>query len=57
MFTIILEFGRCGFGFDAGLIPDLRLGLIRVAWTRGSILGRFRSLRDKLAGRVSELRR
>lgn len=41
MFSLITEFGPCGFGRDGGLVPQIRLGLVRVAWCRGSIIARM----------------
>lgn len=39
--ALLLELGWCGFGASGGLMPELRLGLLRVVATRGSFLGIF----------------
>lgn len=39
--SVILELGWCKFGVVGGLIPEVRLGLIRFAWCRGSIIDKF----------------
>ena len=52
MFTLILEFGWCGFGWEGGLVPEIRLGLLRIAWCRGSLLERMLKMRDALREKV-----
>ena len=42
MATVILELGRCGWGYAPRLIPELRLVVLRVGWCRGSLLLRVR---------------
>lgn len=42
MATLILELGWCGFGYAGGLVPEVRLGLLRVTWCRGSLMERVR---------------
>lgn len=54
--TIIIEFGWCGFGWSGGLIPDIRAGLMRLAWCRGSLLDRVREWRDALAAMLRSAR-
>lgn len=39
--ALLLELGWCGFGASGGLLPELRLGLVRIVATRGSLLGLF----------------
>lgn len=47
--TLLLGFGWCGFGFDrAGLLPELRLGVLRVAWCRGWLWDAVAGWRDAL---------
>lgn len=46
--TLMLGFGVCGFGYEGGLLPELRLGLVRLAWCRGWIGERVRGWRDAL---------
>lgn len=36
------EWGWCGFGASRGLVPELRLGIVRLACCRGSIVDRVR---------------
>lgn len=33
--TVLFGFGWCGFGASRGLLPEVRLGVVRVAWCRG----------------------
>ena len=54
--SIIIEIGWCGFGFDGGLIPDARLGLLRFAWCRGSLLDKAREWQASLRRAASALR-
>lgn len=35
MFAILFEVGWFGFGAAGGLIPELRVGVVRLAFTRG----------------------
>lgn len=35
MFAILFEVGWFGFGAAGGLIPEVRLGVVRLAFTRG----------------------
>lgn len=37
-FTILIQLGWCGFGASGGLVPELRLGLLRVAACRGWVM-------------------
>jgi len=46
--TILLGFGWHGFGWQGGLFPDLRLGLLRVSWCRGWIGHRIAGWREAL---------
>lgn len=49
-----IEIGLCGFGASGGLIPELRLGVVRLWCCRGSAFGK---LRDALSRACDELRR
>jgi hypothetical protein len=51
-FTILIQFGWCGFGIAGGLIPEIRLGLIRLAWCRGWIFDGFDRCRAALKAAV-----
>lgn len=44
MLSVMFEVGWCGFGASGGLVPELRLGLIRFAATRGSVVARLRGI-------------
>lgn len=48
-FTVLCEFGWCGFGWSGDLLPELRLGIVRFACCKGAIVERMRKLRDDLA--------
>ena len=50
------EVGWCGFGASGGLVPELRLGVVRFAVTRGSVAERLRSMLRALADAAAELR-
>lgn len=59
-----IEFWRCGFGYDGGLFPRLRLGLLVIGWYRGSLTGtaeemaaELAALRDDLKGATAEIAR
>ena len=52
MFTLILEFGWCGFGWEGGLVPEIRLGLLRIGWCRGSLLDGLVKMRAALKVKV-----
>ncbi len=47
--TLFVETGLCGFGYDGGFLPELRLGVVRVAWMRGSFLDSVRELARRRA--------
>lgn len=55
-FTTLIEWGRCGFGYSSDLLPELRLGLVRIAWCRGSIVERISGLRQSLRDALAEIR-
>ena len=44
--TMLLGFGWCGFGWDGGLVPEVRCGLLRVAWCRGWPFEKYREALD-----------
>lgn len=46
--TILLGVGWCGFGWQGGEMPDLRLGLVRLSWCRGWIGLRIAAWREAL---------
>ena len=46
--TILLGFGRCGFGWQGGDMPELRCGLVRMGWCRGWIGFRIATWREAL---------
>jgi hypothetical protein len=54
--TVMLGFGWCGFGWCGGLLPELRLGLVRVAWCRGWIGARVQGWQLALAQTVAKIR-
>ena len=47
-FTVLFEIGWCGFGWSGDLVPELRLGIIRLACCKGALVDRIRDLRDSL---------
>lgn len=56
-FTVLVEWGPCGFGRSNDLVPELRLGIVRLACCRGSIVARIDDLRQTLKNALAELRR
>lgn len=54
--TLMLEVGWCGFGASGGLVPELRLGLLRVAVTRGGVADRLRGMLRTLGDAAAMLR-
>jgi len=56
MFAICVEVGCCGFGYTTGLIPELRMGVVRLMWCRGSLFERLQGWRQALRDAASELR-
>lgn len=42
--TIAIEIGIIGWGANGGAIPELRIGLIRLAICRGSMLAKVRGM-------------
>jgi len=55
--TFAIEFGRCGFGVSGGLVPELRLGWVRMWTCSGSVISALSHLRTSLADAVAELKR
>ncbi len=47
--TLFIEAGLCGFGYDGGFLPEARLGIVRVSWMRGSFLASVRELARRRA--------
>lgn len=54
--TLLLGVGWCGFGWSGGLLPELRLGVLRLAWCRGWIGARVEGWRLALVERVAAVR-
>lgn len=52
MFTVIVEVSLCAPGWSGGLVPELRLGVLRLSWCRGSLIARVREWRDALTEKV-----
>jgi hypothetical protein len=52
-----IDFGWCGFGYEGSLLPNVRLGVCRVWWCRGSIFDRLVKLHEALAEAARELGR
>jgi len=50
MTSIGLDIGLVGFGREGGLLPNVRLGVARIWWCRGSIFARLQELYDALTG-------
>jgi len=54
--TWAIETGRCGWGVSGGLVPELRLGWVRLWTCSGSIVSTLATLRQSLANAAEELR-
>lgn len=52
MFTFIIELTLCAPGYTGGLVPELRLGLVRLSWCRGSLIDRLRRWQSALVEAV-----
>lgn len=37
MASVGMDIGFCGFGIEGGLLPNVRIGVVRVWWCRGAI--------------------
>ena len=48
MATLAFEIGFCGFGVSDGVIPELRLGVLRVWVCQGSVVDRLREYQAAL---------
>lgn len=44
-----IDLGCVGFGYEGGLLPNIRLGVCRLWWCRGSIFDRIAQLHIALA--------
>lgn len=55
--TFAIEIGRCGFGVSGGLVPEIRLGIVRIWTCSGSVVSQLAKLRQALADAAQELRR
>jgi hypothetical protein len=51
MASVLIEFGRVGWGYMNGLIRSLSMGLVRVSWCRGFFGDALKEAADKLRGR------
>lgn len=49
MASIGIDFGFVGFGYEGGLLPNIRIGMARLWWCRGSIFDRIAKLHVALA--------
>lgn len=52
MFAILFEVGWFGVGLSGGLIPELRLGIVRIAFTRGYFADALRRAAEAVKARV-----
>ena len=50
--SLLFETGWVGFGWCGGLIPELRLGIVRLSVCRGWMTDAYRKSRDALASAV-----
>lgn len=57
MRTWAIEIGLCGWGVSGGLVPEIRLGVIRFWTCSGSVAGLLKRLQGSLALAANELRR
>lgn len=57
MRTWAIEFGKCGWGLSGGLVPELRLGCVRLWTCADSVVETLRKLRTALADAAAELKR
>jgi len=55
--TFAVEFGCCGWGASGGLVPELRLGVVRLWTCDGSVVEMLSKLRVALADAAAELKR
>lgn len=55
--TWAIEIGKCGWGSSGGLVPELRLGWVRLWTCSGSVVRPLATLRQALADAAEELRR
>lgn len=53
--TAAVEFGWVGFGYAAGLVPELRLGVVRFWWCQGSVMDHVKRLKSSLVEAEMEL--
>ncbi|MCB8880094.1 hypothetical protein ACELLULO517_07595 [Acidisoma cellulosilytica] len=49
MRSLIIEFGRTGFGRDSGPPASLMLGLVRIIWTSQGVIGAMKTYEDALS--------
>jgi len=57
MRTFAIEWGACGWGAAGGLVPELRLGRVRIWTCAGSVVGQLSWLRIALADAAAELKK
>ena len=51
MRTYAITFERCGWGISGGLVPEIRLGWVRLWKCRGSVISQLASMRVALRKR------
>jgi hypothetical protein len=56
MTSIGVDIGWVGFGREGGLLPNVRIGVARVWWCRGSIFARLQELYNGLTCLRRDLR-
>lgn len=54
--TLMVETGWCGFGASGGLVPEVRCGVVRFAFTRGGVADRLRDMLRTLGDAAAMLR-
>jgi hypothetical protein len=51
-----VDIGWCGFGWEGGLLPNVRLGVFRFWCCRGTIFARVAKLHTALAEAAAEIK-
>ena len=57
MARIQIETGRCGWGIVGGLIPEMRMGWLRLSFADADFAAMLQRLRDALGGAEKSLTR
>jgi hypothetical protein len=57
MRTFALEWGACGFGVSGGLVPEIRLGWVRLWTCSGSVVSVVARAQAALTAAAAELRK